>query len=65
MTALATTIAKHPHPVNKLLQVARHRVIRWFRPTEADLRRGRSEPHPHPTVVPPLAAGAREHEAPR
>lgn len=54
MTALATTVAKHPHPVTKLLQVARHRVVRWFRPTEADLLRSRLgfEPHPHPTMRP-------------
>lgn len=49
MTALANTAAKHPHPVSKLLQVARHRVTRWFTPSEAELRRRRiGEPHPHP-----------------
>ena len=52
MTALATTDARHPHNVNKLLRVVRHRVVRWFRPTEADLLRSRLElePHPYPTV---------------
>lgn len=63
MSALATTVVKHPRPVSKLLQVTRHRVLRWFRPTEAHLRRDRLEPHPHP--MPPPAAAARENGAPR
>lgn len=54
MTPLSSTVARHPHPVSKLLQVARHRVVRWFRPTEADVLRRRIavEPHPHPTIGP-------------
>jgi hypothetical protein len=53
MLALVTTAAKHPHPMGKLLQIARHRVVRWFRPPEAELRRHRTEPCPHPTIVAP------------
>ena len=62
MTALGPTVARHPHPVSKLLQVAHHRVVRWFRPTEADVLRSRvvGEPHPHPTLRPKDALeGAR------
>lgn len=53
MLALASTAVRHPHPVSKLLQVTRHRVVRWFRPPEAELRRRRLEPHPHPLVPGP------------
>ncbi|MEB2284325.1 MAG: hypothetical protein B6D46_04500 [Polyangiaceae bacterium UTPRO1] len=51
MLALAATVTRHPRPVSKLLQVTRHRVVRWFRPPEAKLRRRRLEPHPQPLVV--------------
>lgn len=61
MTALGTTVTRNPHPVSKLLQVARHRVTRWFRPTQAELRRLRLEPHPHPTVPPYETSRGMEH----
>ena len=48
MTALDAT--RQPHPTGKLLQIARHRVLRWFRPPEAEVRRARLQPHPLPAV---------------
>jgi len=48
-------VAKYPHPVHKLLRVARHRVIRWFRPTRAELRRQCAAAEPHPTMMSPLS----------
>jgi hypothetical protein len=47
MTA-AFAVPRHPHPPGKLLQIARHRVLRWFRPSEAELRRVRLQLQPHP-----------------
>jgi hypothetical protein len=57
MTALDAV--RHPHPTGKLLQIARHRVSRWFRPPEAELRRARLQPHPLPVEVMPARAGER------
>ncbi len=55
MTALEAP-THHPHPPGKLLQIARHRVLRWFRPPEAELRRARLQPLPLPAVP---SAGTR------
>lgn len=37
----------------KLLQVAQHRVLRWFRRPEAAIRRHRAAAEPTPMLVPP------------
>ena len=49
MTALQPP-ERHPHPPYKLMKIARHRVLRWFRPPEAELRRARHQPHPMPAA---------------
>ena len=46
MLDLVATAMKRPHPMNKLLQVARRRVTRWFRPPSAARA-------PHPTMASP------------
>ncbi len=47
------TAAKYPNPVHKLLQVARHRVIRWFRPPPVERRRQCAGAAPHPALTTP------------
>jgi hypothetical protein len=56
----AADVTRH-HPTAKLLQIARHRVLRWFRPPEAEVRRARLVPHPLPTTFP--AGFTTVHEA--
>ncbi len=51
MTAVEISSSRPHHQISKMLQVARHRVTRWFRPPEAELRRRRVEPHPQPMIV--------------
>jgi hypothetical protein len=50
MTALQAT-TRHSQPPGKLIQIARHRVLRWFRPSEVELRRARLQPHPIPATA--------------
>ena len=70
MTALQAP-QRQPHPPGKLIQIARRRVLRWFRPPEAELRRARLQPHPLPAVAattpssgtPAAKESADEHRA--
>ena len=66
MTALDISATKYPRRPAKILQICRHRVVRWFRPSEAAFRRQRLEPHPLPSITArELAMGKEErHERP-
>lgn len=46
MVAVDSFTTRHQHPKGKL-----RRVLRWFRPSEAELRRQRTQPHPFPAPV--------------
>ena len=64
MTATKATATPSHHRACKFLQVTRHRVVRWFRPPEAGVRRERLAPHPFPSlgVVDPTTATEASHE---
>jgi hypothetical protein len=59
MTAVGVSGTRAERSSAKLLKVARHRVLRWFRPPEAELVRRRLVPHPMPGV-PPASTEIRE-----
>ena len=56
MTAVDDNRSRHLHPKGRCFQIARHRVLRWFRPPEAEQRRARLQPHPLPG---PLSASPK------
>jgi hypothetical protein len=60
MTATSAADTLTRRRPGKLAQIARHRVLRWFRPPEAVVRRQRPVPHPFPRVDPTDATTAKE-----
>ena len=66
MTAMNVTATPSHRRADKFLQVTRRRVLRWFRPPEAETRRQRLVPHPFPRldVADPTTAKEASHERP-
>ena len=64
MTAMSVTATPSHRRTGKFLQVTRHRVLRWFRRPEAEVRRRRLAPHPFPRfgVADPTTAKEASHE---
>ena len=64
MTAMNVTAPPSHCRAGKLLQVTRRRLLRWFRPPEAEVRRQRLVPHPFPGfgVTDPTTAQEASHE---
>jgi hypothetical protein len=60
MTAVDVGVTRSHHRSAKLFKIARHRVLRWFRPPKAELVRQRIVPHPMPAVAAGTPIGKEE-----
>ena len=60
MLTLDAKIAKAQKKSARMLQIARHRVTRWFRPAIGAMHHQPGPPHPLPRIMatPPAAEGS-------